>query len=115
MGYYLPKVGTLYSPYGDAIPGTGTPLYTQPNGPGTPVVPQPYDSAAGQFEPPLLSIGMYSFGCGHFFNCPAVWKEFDVITEKDKALICCPVCTYIQEIEDYDTYQDYIQTPIVVA
>jgi hypothetical protein len=113
--WMLPEVGTLYNPSGDAIPGTLPPLYTQPGGPGTPVFPQPYDSAPGEFEPPLIATGMYSAGCGHIFNCNAVFKQFDIITQKDKAIICCPVCTYILAIEDYDIFQNYIATPILVV
>jgi len=30
--------------------------------------------------------------------------------------VCCPICSYIQEIIDpYANYQNYMDTPIVIA
>jgi hypothetical protein len=112
----LPQVGTLLQPFGDAIPGTLASPWSQPGGPGTTVFPQPYDSAAGQFEPPLISIGQYLWGCGHITNLPWIFKAYDDDSEEEAALICCPVCSYIQMIlEPYERYLNYIDTPIVIA
>lgn len=112
----LPEIGTLYNPPGDAIPGTLPSVWRQPGGPGTTVYPQPYDSAAGEFEPPLIPQGMYSFQCGHIFNLPAIFEEYDPDTDEQAAIICCPVCTLVQQIiEPYEEYLNYIQNPIVVA
>lgn len=112
----LPQIGTLYNPSGDAIPGTLPSFWSQPGGPGTTVYPQPKDTAAGFLEPPLISIGMYVWGCGHITNLPAVFEAYDDETQERAALICCPTCTFIQLIiEPYSRYQDYIAIPIVVA
>lgn len=112
----LPEIGTLYNPPGDAIPGTLPSVWSQPGGPGTRVFPQAYDSAAGEFEPPLIPYGMYIPGCGHPVNFLAVFREYDDESDEDAAIICCPVCTYIQRIiVPYDLFENYIETPILVA
>lgn len=112
----LPVIGSLYSPSGDALPGTLPSFWSQPGGPGTTVYPQPYDSAAGEFEPPLIPYGMYSFMCRHIFNLPAIFEEYDPVSGEQAAIICCPVCTLVQQIIiPYSEYQNYLQTPLVVA
>lgn len=112
----LPNIGTLYPLSGDVPLGNLPPTWTQPGGQGTPVFPQPTDSAAGQFEPPTTPTGMYTFGCLHVFNCPRIFKQFDPLKSRDAALICCPMCGYIQDIiNPYELYDDYIQNPIIVA
>lgn len=111
-----PQLGTLWNPYGDGIPGMSQKLWSQPGGPGTIVYPQMKDSAAGEFEPPMTPVGMYDFGCGHPMNCPAVFKVWDDDTQTEVALICCPACTYIQQIiSPYSAYLDYIENPIPIA
>jgi hypothetical protein len=58
----------------------------------------------------------YSFGCGHWFNIPRIWEEYDPVTGEQAALICCPMCGYLQAIiEPYSLFLNYIQTPIVIA
>lgn len=112
----LPETGLIYNPYGDAIRGTLASPWSQPNGRWTEVFPQQYDSAAGEFEPPLIPYGMYRLGCGHASNILAIFKEYDSDTGEQVALICCPVCTFLQQIiSPYATYQNYIDVPIVVA
>lgn len=98
-----PQVGTLYKP--QTIPGPT--LYTQPGGPGTLVYPQ---------QPLGEKSAQYSFGCGHFFNIPRIWEEFDPVSGEQAAIIACPICTFIQQIViPYSLYLNYIQTPIVIA
>lgn len=111
----LPQIGTLYNPRGDAALGNLPPTWTQPGGPGTQVFPRQTDSAAGEFEPPMVPIGWYIPGCGHPCNCLAIFRQYDSVTQQEMAIICCPACTYVQEIIPWDRYEDYIQTPIVVA
>lgn len=108
----LPQVGTLYQ--NPTIPPPAQ--WTQPAGPGTTVYPQAKDSAPGQFETPLTPSGQYAFGCGHLFNAPRIWEVYDDETEEQSALVCCPTCSYIQEIiTPYSLYLNYIQNPIVIA
>jgi hypothetical protein len=112
----LPTVGTLYQPLGDSPVGSLPSFWTQPGGPGTIVYPQPYDSAKGQIEPPLISVGMYVWGCGHITNLPWIFKAYDDVNNEEAALVCCPVCSFIQYIiEPYSEYLNYIQNPIVIA
>lgn len=114
--WMLPEVGTLFQPNADAVLGSLPPTWTQPGGPGTRVFPQQTDSAAGEFEPPMTPTGMYVPGCGHPCNCLAVFKQYDIITAEDVAIICCPACTYIQQIiNPYRNYENYIKTPIFVG
>ena len=112
----LPEIGTLYNPPGDAIPGTLASVWSQPAGRGTTVYPQPQDSAPGFMEPPIIPSGMYVFGCGHVFNLPWIFEAYDDDTGEQAAVVCCPVCSYVQQIiEPYERYLDYIDTPIVTA
>ena len=100
----LPAIGSLYTP---AEPGNLPPTYTQPGGVGTPVFPQ---------QPLGERSAQYSFGCSHFFNIPRIWQVYDPDTEEQAALICCPLCGYIQRIiEPYSEFDNYIQNPIIVA
>lgn len=111
----LPEVGTLVNPFGDVIPGTLASSWSQPGGAGTLVFPQAVDSAPGEFEPPLIPIGQYSFGCGHYFNLPWIFQAYDPVTQEEYAVIACPVCSYCQVIILLSEFLDYVQFPIVVA
>lgn len=107
----LPQVGTLYQ--NPTIPNQ---IWTQPAGAGTRVFPQSEDSAPGQFETPLTPSGQYVPGCGHPVNCLRVWEVYDPDTGEQAALYCCPTCTFIVEIVvPYETFQNYISTPIIIA
>jgi hypothetical protein len=105
----LPAVGTLY--YGGKINGRGPIVYTQPNGPGTPVFPplptvyppqnQGYPQQVFSFE------GFLSLPCGHWVNTVEVFKEYDSVAQSSAALCCCPVCSYIVEIvEPYSNWEN---------
>ena len=105
----LPQIGTIYPLATDSILGQSSlgPLYTQPGGPGTQVFPQ---QSLGEKSAP------YSFGCGHFFNLPAIWEQYDPATKQQAAIIACPICGYVQRIiEPYSEFLNYIQTPLVIA
>jgi hypothetical protein len=104
----------------------GLKVWAQPGGIGTPVVPQPpsnfswfgkNDSGVGGniYEWPVAYPAQYYFGCGHPLNCPEIYSYYDPYEEVIQALICCPVCSYIQEIMPLSTYEDYVEVPIVVA
>lgn len=74
---------------GMLLPGDGSyPKPIQPGGPGTPVtMPQ-------QTQGEML--GLWVAGCGHWFN------NYDIRTAEicgtPSALVCCPLCLYIQRI-----------------
>lgn len=74
---------------GQLLPGDGcypTPL--QPGGPGTPV------TMPSQTEGEM--IGLWVAGCTHWFNHWSVYSA--EIGGQPTALICCPICLYIQRI-----------------
>lgn len=81
-------------------------VYTQPNGPGTPVFPQPPQTSPPSnwkntfYLPvyPFAYIGLLNFGCGHWTNTCEVYTVDDPYTSQRAALLCCPVCSYIQSI-----------------
>lgn len=89
------EIGVLYN--GGEI--NGQLVWTQPNGPGTPVSPAPPTQYPGHDEGypqiPFAYYGLLNFGCGHWFNCPEVFTVDDPYTENRAALVCCPVCSYI--------------------
>ncbi len=97
----------------------GLPYWTQPGGVGTLVYPQlprifPSQNM-GYPQTPMSYPAMYYSGCGHPLNCWEIYSYYDPYAEEVMALICCPMCSYIQQIVPYDQYQSYIDTPIVVA
>jgi hypothetical protein len=100
----FPQLGTLFhgglSPY---APDQG-PVWTQPDGPGTTVFPQ---QAFGE------RVALFTFGCGHWsnhfdvhknnFNPPSYDASYTVVS----AFLCCPLCSYIQQIiSPYDQIYD---------
>jgi hypothetical protein len=111
----LPQIGQIYLPQGNVPLGSLPSFWQQPGGIGTPVYPQPVDSAAGFLEPPLFPTGMYVFLCLHTFNLPSIYAQADPDTGELMAIICCPVCSIVQQIVPYSQFEDYIATPIVIA
>lgn len=94
-------VGEMY--YGGKL--NGYPFWSQPGGPGTIVYPQyprqyPVQPERPQSFPqtPFVYWSMLQFGCGHWCNCPEMFKVWDPYTELMAALVCCPQCSYIQLI-----------------
>lgn len=62
-------------------------LFSQPEGPGTLVYPQ---QSVGEMN------GTFACGCGHFFNDWMVYEQ--AVCGITSAILCCPMCTYIQQI-----------------
>ena len=92
------EVGILYN--GGYV--NGQLIYTQPNGPGTPVFPQPPKvnpppNWKNEFYPsyPFAYIGLLTWGCGHWTNTMEKFTVFDPYNDCVAALLCCPVCSYI--------------------
>lgn len=100
---------------------SGQPFYTQPGGIGTQTFPsQP------QAQPwpawPAAGIMMYNFGgfwlpgCLHWVDFWDIIREFDYGTNSSVALICCPVCKFVQRtIEPFEEWLNPIQQAIIVA
>ena len=85
----------------------GLPVWSQPDGVGGLVYPQ---QTQGQKS------ALYSFGCGHWLNCVEVYSYGDPYEgEEVMALICCPACSFIQQIMPWSQYINYMDTPLVVA
>ena len=84
----------------------GQKIYSQPNGIGTPVVPQPpqvnplpnWKNSNWRPSFPVVSIGLLNFLCGHWTNTCEVYTVYDPYNEVQAALCCCPVCSIIQLI-----------------
>lgn len=84
----------------------GLQVFTQPNGPGTPVFPQPpqvnpppnWKNANWLPAFPYAYVGLLNFICGHWTNTCEVYKVYDPYNSVDAALLCCPVCSMIQLI-----------------
>lgn len=115
------EVGQLYLGFNR----NGLPVWKQPGGIGTTVYPQlpramswfgeANDNTSTQYQWPLAYPSQYVFGCGHPMNCPEIYSYYDPYEEEIMALICCSQCSYIQQIMSLVQYQNYIQTPLVVA
>jgi hypothetical protein len=109
------QVGELY--LGPNANGT---RWSQPGGPGTLVYPQPQQLSPEKFEgyqqAPMSYLALYCFGCGHYQNCAEVYEVFSEADGVQVALIVCNQCSYIQQIiVPYANYQNYIETPLVIA
>jgi len=91
----FPDLGSLYNK--GLV--NGILVWTQPGGPGTPVFPQ-YPTLYPQRDEgfprqPFSYQGLYSSPCGHWFNCPEVYEQWDPYNEVRAAFVCCPQCSYI--------------------
>lgn len=64
---------------------------------------------------PMSYPSLYVAGCGHQFNEFEIFEAYQESLGEQVALICCPICSYIQQIMLYTEYQSYIDTPLVVA
>lgn len=104
----------------------GLPVWRQPGGPGTLVFPQlptefPWfggqDAArAGSYEWPMNYPAQYYFGCGHPLNCAEIYSFADIYNDDTvMAAICCPMCSFIQQLMTLEQYENYIETPLVIA
>lgn len=66
------------------------PQFTQPGGIGTPVVPQQEENN---------NQGMFQPGCGHsIMEYDVRCMEVDGEPEAPSAVVCCPLCGYVQTI-----------------
>ena len=109
------RVGEVYP----SLTRNGLPVWTQPGGIGTPVLPAPQQYSPEQYQGYQQNImsypSLYAFGCKHYLNCAEVFEVYDPVLKEQVALICCNQCGYIQQILKYSEYQNYEDMPIVVA
>lgn len=106
-------VGTLYR-----ANYNGT-AWSQPGGPGTTVYPQQNDGPFTNYPVPgqfIIEAGesLWRAACGHGFDYPVVFKDFDDATGLSAAVVACPLCSLITRlIEPYNQISDgtYI-TPV---
>ena len=85
-------IGLQYNPKWNNI------AWAQPTGINGLVYPQ---EVTGNSD--LLSVkpfneltGVYMFGCGHSANMCMVFQDWDYDTGMSVALLCCPLCTFLQ-------------------
>ena len=77
-------------------------VWTQPGGEGTqvfpalptvyPPIPQGYPQQVFVYQ------GLYVFGCRHWANTLETFQVYDPYTQLQALLLCCPMCSYIQQI-----------------
>lgn len=107
-------LGTLYDPTHNGV------NWSQPGGPGTPVFPQQQVATPFLAYPVVGQVwaensGLWSVGCGHWVNLPEVIRAFDNESGESAALICCPMCSFIQSIiEPYQDALDATLNPILI-
>ena len=106
-------IGTLYIANYNNVP------WTQPSGPGTTVFPQERNSVWTEYPVPgqlfSESSGLWTVGCGHWVDYPAVFRDIDPCTGKTAAIIACPICSYIQYlIQPYEAFYDPISNAITI-
>jgi hypothetical protein len=95
-------------------------VWKQPGGPGTEVFPQApslFPQVFQGYQQQVMSYpSLYVAGCGHQFNCYEIFEVLSPADGHQVALVCCPTCSFIQQVIDpYSSYQNYEDTPIVVA
>ena len=96
----------------------GLPVWKQPvpGGLVDPQLPTEFPTQPqGYPQAPMSYPSLYVLGCGHPSNCLEVFEVFQPSMNGQAALICCGQCSYIAQIMSYAEYQNYEDTPIVVA
>jgi hypothetical protein len=81
----------------------GQNIYSQPNGIGTAVVPQPpqvnpppsWKNSNWLPAYPYAYISLLTWGCGHRTNTAETWTVGDPYSGEQAALLCCPTCGYL--------------------
>ena len=88
------QLGTLYYKNFNNV------AWSQPGGPYTKVFPQQVTGNSNLLttEPFNELTGMFLFGCGHSVNQVLLEMDFDIPTQSQVALICCPTCSYVSRV-----------------
>lgn len=102
-------IGLQYDPKWNNI------AWSQPGGVGTRVFPQEVTGNSDQLsvKPYNELTGVYIFGCGHSANQCMVFQDWDYNTSMTVALICCPLCTFIQS--RVEPYSEALTNPLQYA
>jgi hypothetical protein len=98
----LPQIGTMLN---GGIQN-GLRVYSQPNGPNTPVFPLPPTTSPPSswrntfYLPvyPTVFTSLLAWPCGHWINEPEVYTVGNPDTGGQAAVLCCSVCSYVQYI-----------------
>lgn len=95
--------------------------WSQPGGPNTQVLPQQKIGVNYTDYPVVGQIwaensGLWVFGCGHWANLPAIFMDYDNMLESSAAVVCCPLCSFLQRLiepfpEIFDPNQNLIVIP----
>lgn len=106
-------IGAMF--YGGLV--NGQPFFVQPGGIGTPVYPT-QKNAQPWPEYPIPGLFINEFipiwtpGCGHSTNFWLVIREYDYVSQNSVALICCSVCTFVENV--YSPFEEWLE-PITHA
>ena len=109
-----PPLGTLYIANYNGI------AWSQPGGPGTIVYPQQNTGSFGYPGDQLLmqekGQGLWVSGCQHWLDTWQIWKDINVCTNQNVAILTCPICSFIQQIiTPYEAAFNVIEYPILVG
>jgi len=110
----LPPIGSLYIPNWNGI------AFTQPGGVGTKVIPTLGDGDSFGYPVPGQALypssqALWISPCGHGFDYPLVFRDYDPNTQMSAAIIVCPVCTYfLRTIEPYEAIDNVLSYPIII-
>ena len=95
----------------------GQKIYSQPDGIGTKVWPQPptvnpppsWHHADWKPSYPYCYNGLLSWPCGHWTNTAEKFSVYDPYSDERAALLCCPTCGYLAYIiePEEDWYQEF--------
>ena len=111
------QIGVQYDPH------RGNVNWSQPGGPNTAVLPAqenvPWNPPSNPIPPGNFFSefsGIFFVGCQHSVMFPLIIREWDYTTNQSVALVCCPMCSFVQyTIEPYQEYTDPVAYPIVIV
>lgn len=103
------QIGTLY-----IQPGGKGGFWKQPGGPNTQVFPAQATSVDYFSQKPFSELtGTYSCGCSHFCNYPEIYRDIDEDTGEALAMLCCPLCSFLQYTLPYEDALSTVLQPIL--
>lgn len=112
-GQCTPVVGSLYAQPWNNI------AWSQPSGVGGLVYPQQNTGSFGypgdQIRMQEPGQGLWTSGCGHWWSCMSVQKDYNYCTQQNCAVFLCPVCGYvIKTVTPYELIDDPIAYMILI-
>jgi hypothetical protein len=108
----IPPLGSLYITNYQGI------AWSQPI-PGGTVYPQqntgPFGYPGNQILMQEPGQGLWTSGCGHWWDCIQVFRDYDSDAQQSAAVLCCPLCSFlIRVVEPYELIEDPIQYMILI-